>query len=373
MLESVFWISLISVVYVYFGYPIILFILSTIFTKPVNKQNITPTVSIVISVHNEEGTIKDKILNCLELDYPKENIEIMIGSDSSADKTNEIIREYVGKGIKFYRFDTHRGKVSVLNDLVPKAQGEIIVFTDARQLLEKNAIKELVKNFSDVHIGAVSGELFINKVENSDVGVGTGLYWNYEKFLRKKESQIGSTVGATGAIYAIRKNLYYPPKPDTLLDDVFIPIKIVGHGYRVVFDPLAKAYDICSKTSSEEASRKLRTLVGNWQIFFRIKDAFNPIKSKIAWQLFSHKLLRIMIPYFLVIILAANLLLLKSEFYRLFLMLQIVFYLSALIGKFSEKGRRTVFNIPYTFCMLNYQAGKSLFIFLTNQQKVTWK
>ncbi|HAH19531.1 MAG TPA: hypothetical protein DCL49_01345 [Candidatus Omnitrophica bacterium] len=373
MLEMLFWFLLILIFYVYFGYPFFLVIISFFFTSHVKKHNITPFVSIIISVHNEENVVKRKIENCLDLDYPKEEMEIIIGSDNSMDKTDDIINEYTKSGVLFYKFGEQRGKVSVLNELVPKAKGEIIIFSDARQVLDKNALKELVKNFADENVGAVSGELFISGNKESAVSDGVGLYWDYEKFLRKLESQIGSTVGVTGAIYAIRKKLYVPPRTDTLLDDVFIPMKAVEKGYRVIFEPLAKAYDTFSKTPKEEAARKVRTLAGNWQIFFRMKNMFNPLKSKVALQLFSHKLLRVLIPYFLIILLLTNYFLLGERIYNIFFILQLGFYLSALAGYFLISCRIKLFNISYTFCMLNYMAIKGLFVFLTDKQKVVWK
>jgi cellulose synthase/poly-beta-1,6-N-acetylglucosamine synthase-like glycosyltransferase len=373
MLEITFWLSIIVIAYTYFGYPLTVAVLSVFLSRPVKKGEITPSVSLLISAYNEEEAIERKLRNCLELDYPKGKLEIIVGSDGSTDRTNEVINNYTSEGIKFYRWGRCRGKASVLNDLVPRAKGEIIVFTDARQALGNSAIRELVSNFADKNIGCVSGELILAGEKKSLIGEGLGLYWKYEKFLRRKESRIGSMIGATGAIYAIRKKLYVPVPVDTLLDDVFIPIKIVEQGYRAIFESRAKAYGRVSQKTKEEFVRKVRTLAGNWQIFARLKNMLNPFKSKIALQLFSHKFLRVMIPYFLAAAFISNAFLLNISFYKIAFVLQIAFYLFATIGSLLLKHKIRLFNIPYTFCLLNITAVKGLYSFVGNHQKVTWK
>jgi len=372
-MKFLFWLSVGLISYTFFGYPFLLLILSILFGKPIHKKRIVPFVSIIISVCNEEKIIETKIKNCLELDYPKDKLEVIIGSDGSSDTTNEIVGKYVSRGIKFYKWAKKRGKPGVLNDLVSQANGEIIVFTDTRQIFQKDVLKELTENFSDENVGCVNGELILDNKEKNSMGGGVGLYWKYEKFLRRKESQIGSTIGATGAIYAIRKRLYIPPPSDTILDDVFIPMRIVDQGYRAIFEPKARAYDEISQDFKEEFARKVRTLCGNWQIFVKLKHMFNPFKSRVAFQFFSHKLLRVLVPYFLIVIFIANLCLLDITFYKIILILQVIFYLFAFFKILFSKLRISIFNIPYTFCMLNLAAVKGLSSFLGNKQGVTWK
>lgn len=372
MTELIFDISILMILYAYLGYPVIIWIISKIYSKPVKKETIYPFVSIVISVYNEEKNIERKIKNCIEMDYPKDKLEILIGSDGSNDKTNEIVENIISDVVKFYNFKTRQGKISVLNYLIPKAKGDIILFADSRQIFEKNVLKEIVNNFADQKVGCVSGELILKGSENSNIGEGIGLYWNYEKFLRKTESIIDSMLGATGAIYAIRKNLFISPPSDMLLDDVYIPLKIVEQGYRAVFESNAKAYDEVSKTSEAESKRKIRTLAGNWQIFVKLKNMFNPFTCRVAVQLFSHKLLRVLVPYFLIIAFGANIFLMNSIFYQIFFILQSIFYLFAILGFMFVKYKIKIFNIAYTFCMLNIDAIRGLYVFLSNKQKVTW-
>lgn len=257
--------------------------------------------------------------------YPKERLEIIVVSDGSTDKTNEIIEEFADTGVKLIKFSDRGGKARALNIAAPQARGEIILFSDARQLYNKDAILELVSNFSDKEVGAVSGELHIlkkkpvqrldtvEKAENENdtrsengVGEGVGLYWKYEKFLRRNESQIDSTLGATGAIYAIRKELFSPIPEDTILDDFVIPMRVVLKGYRIIFEPKARAFDVVAVTSKKEFTRKVRTLTGNYQAFFRMKDLFNPFRNRVFFQLLSHKVFRLLVPYALVLAFISN-------------------------------------------------------------------
>jgi len=374
MTEFFFWLSGFVMFYTYFGYPIILWVSSKLLSSPVNKKEMLPNVSFVVVVHNEEEYIEEKIQNILSCDYPKEKLEVIIGSDGSTDDTNKIIERHRDKGIKVYIFSKHVGKVNILNEITPKVSGEIIVFSDARQILKKNAIKELVNNFSDDQVGCVSGELIL-KNESSLISEGVGFYWDYEKFIRKKESDIGSMVGATGAIYAIRKGLYISPAEDTVLDDVFIPLKIIEQGFRVIFDTEAIAYDKMVFSSKEEYVRKVRTLAGNFQIFSRCKSLFDPFKSKIAWQLFSHKFLRAFMFFFLITLFVTNTVLIGSYPYNLIFFLQIIFYLLAFMGWGVEKlGRKGgLLSFPYIFCILNLAALKGFLKFVFGKQKVTWK
>ena len=268
-----------------------------------------------------------------------------------------------------------RGKVSLLNEIVPQAKGEIIVFSDARQIFKKDALRNLVANFADEKVGCVSGELVFVEEDKASVSKGIGFYWQYEKWMRKMESRISSAVGATGAIYAIRKNLYVAPPQGTILDDVFIPLKVVEQGFRVIFDSEAVAYDRIVSTSKEEFKRKTRTLAGNFQLFFQFKKLLNPLRSKVAFQFFSHKFLRAIAFFFLIILFVLNLFLKNIYPYNLFFVLQLLFYSGAIFGflaeKFNVRGGFLLF--PYTFCILNIAALKGFFKFLGKRFDVRWE
>jgi cellulose synthase/poly-beta-1,6-N-acetylglucosamine synthase-like glycosyltransferase len=342
------------------------------FPNPVVRKDITPSVSIVIAAYNEEKNIEQKIKNCLFLDYPADKMEVIIGSDGSTDRTAQLVERYSNNGVRFYLFAERQGKASVLNYIVPLARGQIIVFTDARQRFASNAIRELVKNFADDRVGCVSGELILTGEEQSEGGGAIGLYWKYEKFIRKCESGMHSMIGATGAIYAIRKKLYISAGEDILLDDVSIPLNIVRQDYRAIFEPRAKAYDSVSRTLRDESRRKIRTLAGNWQLFVRLSPLLNPFKYKIAIPLISHKVLRVLVPYFLLVLAISNVFLLERPFYKIAGILQILFYLSAFAGYKSVNAKIKLLNTPYVFCQMNIDAVKGLFAYIYKTQKVTW-
>lgn len=368
----IFWISLSIIFYVYAGYPLIVGLLSFFHKMPVRKKTLYPSVSVLISAYNEEKNIENKLFSLLHLNYPKEKLEILIGSDGSTDKTDGLIKKIISvssapahqctRNIRFFRQGLRQGKPSMLNMLASEARGEILVFTDARQRLDKNSVAELVKNFADHKVGSVSAELYLEEAQGKASG-GIGLYWRYEKFIRRCESDIGSMLGATGAMYAIRKELFCRLPEDLVLDDVYIPLKIVQKGYRAVFEPEARIYDRVTTNAKEEFSRKARTLAGNFQIFRYLSGLFNPIKSPVAWQLFSHKFLRLIAPFLLAAVFISNIFILGSFIYRFIFIGQVIFYTLALFGV----------SVPYMFCVMNQAAVAGLYRFLKGSQDVLWE
>ncbi len=367
--------------YCYVGYPAILWVMAKLFARDVYKDKCyLPTVSLVISVYNEEDIISQKLNNLLNLAYPKDKIEILIASDGSTDRTNQIIRGFSDSRLKFKENASRSGKMAVLNDLVSQANNDIIVFADARQVFAATAIRELVANFADPDVGCVSGELvFLNEKGNTAKGIG--LYWRYEKFIRKQESALSSMLGATGAIYAIRKGLFHPIPKDIILDDVFIPLKIIQKGYRAIFDSSARAFDRPADNPKEEFTRKVRTLAGNYQILCIERGMLNPFKSPIAIQLFSHKLLRLLIPFMMIMAFLLNLLLAVDDlFFKWTLSIQIFFYIMALIGILLKDKKRGILSliaklcyIPYVFCLLNFAAIIGLVRFILKREDVKWE
>lgn len=371
-LQFIFWFSAAFIFYTYAGYPVLLYLAAKFRTKPIRKVSQDPTVSVILAAFNEEKHIEKKLLNLLELDYPEDRIEILIGSDGASDQTNEIVSKFRSHRIRFFRFIDNRGKPSVLNALVQEARHEILLFTDARQELDRGAVRALTANFFDTEVGCVSGELIFRRAEEGGVSQGMSQYWDYEKQLRKWESNVGSMIGATGALYAIRRRLYPQVPADMLVDDMFIPLAIVQKGYRAVFEPAAQAFDEPSQEAKQELTRKIRTLAGNFQIFKSFPGLFNPAVSPVAWQIFSHKFLRLMIPYFLMLILAANLALLSLPFYRFTLGAQAVFYGVAALESF-QKNKKGIGYIPYTFCLLNFSAVIALIRYLKRETKAAWE
>ncbi len=377
-MEPSFWFLIFLIVYCYFGYPLILGLLAR-WGRPVRKGDDLPPVSLVISVHNEEDVIHAKLKNLLSLDYPRDKLEILIGSDGSSDQTDTIIASLRDPRVKLFANPQRRGKMTTINELVQRAGNGIIVFADARQLFDDDAVKKLVANFADETVGCVSGELMLSKKENP-TSQGINLYWNYEKWLRSRESRIHSMLGATGAIYAIRKELFTPVPSNIVLDDMYVPLKIVEKGYRAIFDETAKAYDEVAESSREEHTRKARTLFGNYQIFGVFLNLFNPFRSPVAIQLFSHKFLRVVVPFLMIAVFLLNLGLLHKDLYRPVFVLQLLFYAMAVLGCLSRHEKYGIFRavskvcyVPYVFCLLNFSALAGFFKFAGARQDIAWQ
>src|SRR3989338_1239734 len=385
MFEIFFWFMIGLVFYVYAGYPLVLYVLSLVMKQKIDKSPIEPAVSVLISAYNEEKVIERRIENLLSLDYPQEKLEILIGSDGSKDRTNEIVAGFAGQNVHLLSSAGNSGKPSVLNKLAKIAKGDILVLTDSRQEFDAGAIRALVRNFNDPAVGCVSGELHFKQENLQQVGKGMGAYWRYEKFLRKKEAEIGSMLGATCAIYAVRKELFPDTPADVLVDDMYIPLSIIKRGYRAVFESDACAYDVPSERSDQEFTRKVRTLIGNYQIYGYFKQLFVPFLSPIALQLISHKLLRLFVPFLLIGILALNVFLLEQRFYLVLFLAQVLFYGLAWFESMYEKSglkvneqgekvpRKSVGYIPYIFCILNYSAFVAFFRYIRGKYHIVWE
>ncbi|MDP9055206.1 MAG: glycosyltransferase family 2 protein [Acidobacteriota bacterium] len=331
MPAHVFWISLLVTLWVYMGYPLLLIVWRAIRRRPVRKIYQEPTVSIVLAMHNESHTVQAKMLNCFALDYPADKLQIIVSLDAPSDNTEDLLEPWEQRGVKVVRSNVRKGKAAAINAAMPFASGEIVLFGDARQRLSENALRELVANFSDPAVGAVSGELVLLDQNGEESKEGVGLYWRYEKALRAMESEISSVPGSTGAIYAIRRNLFQPLPQGTILDDVLIPMRIVLNGKRAIFEPAARAYDQVTLTPELEFEKKRRTLMGNYELLFQAPELLLPGRNPILVQFFSHKVGRLIVPWCLVALLMSNLFLLHG-FYLLFLIAQVLFYTFALAG-----------------------------------------
>ncbi len=326
-----FWVSVAAVVYVYLGYPVLLGLARRVARKPVWKAPIEPTVTILIAAHNERERIERKLRNCIELDYPRNKLQILVSLDGPSDGTEFAVWRFAARGVQMLHSREHRGKPSALNAGIRRAAGDIVVFADVRQMFDRHAIRRLVENFADPGVGAVSGELILTGGPHSESASGVGLYWKYEKWIRSRESDVHSVAGATGAIYAIRRELYRELPDETILDDVMTPMRIVFGGKRVVFEPLAKAYDAVSCCPRAEFGRKVRTLTGNYQLVALMPELLIPFRNPVFWQFCSHKLGRLVVPHLLIGILVSNVFLIGG-IYTWLLAAQIVLYLAAWMG-----------------------------------------
>ena len=330
MAERIFWIAFACTMYVYIGYPLLLMLWRRLVRRPVHKEYQELSVSLVIAMHNESKNVHAKIQNCFELDYPADKLQVIVSLDAPTDGTDALLRNYANRVAVVY-CPVRRGKAEALNSGLAIAKGEIVMFADAEQRLEKPAIRELVANFADQSVGAVSGALVLLDAEAKEATDGVGMYWRYEKKLRAMESDIHSVPGATGAIYAIRRKLFAPLPAGTILDDVVIPMRIVLGGKRAIFDPSARAYGVVTQTPDGEYEKKKRTLTGNYQLFAEMPELLMPWHNPIFVQIVSHKFGRLIVPYCLVALFVSNLFLLDG-LYRIVMVLQVIWYSLACVG-----------------------------------------
>jgi poly-beta-1,6-N-acetyl-D-glucosamine synthase len=369
-MKVLFWAAAVLVAYTFVGYACWLRLRLLWRHRPVRRGMCMPAVSIVMVVRNEEQVLEEKLQNLLALDYPAELCQIIAVSDGSTDRTEEILREAsrdLRVGVILNQLA--RGKAAGLNDALELAQGEIVVFTDARQKVEASAVRLLVENFADPEVGCVSGELMLGENGQDESNRGMGLYWMIEKQLRELEAASGSVVGATGALYAVRRELLCNIPQGTILDDVYIPMQVVRQGKRVVFDGRARAWDSPNLGLGREFSRKVRTLSGNYQLLQLapwLVGSSNPIR----FEFVSHKLLRLMVPFAMAALLATSFVL-TGPFYRLALIVQLVFYaLSILALNHRLKGGllARAADAAATFVLLNAAAVVALANFVSGRR-----
>jgi cellulose synthase/poly-beta-1,6-N-acetylglucosamine synthase-like glycosyltransferase len=374
-METLFIISVAFIAYTYVGYPIVLAVWSALLPRRVEKRYRTVPVSVVIAAKDEEINIKARIENLLDQEYPQDMLEIIVVSDGSTDRTVEVARRF--DRVRVLESRTSVGKAGALNIGVKHASHGIVVFADARQRFDSNVIAELVSLLADDRVGAVSGELILEpSVSSVSGGVqdGVGLYWRYEKLIRRGESAVASVVGATGSIYAIRREQYVPLEPHALLDDLLVPMRIVMAGHRVVFSRSARAYDLSSTTAAQEFARKVRTLAGNFQAMVMEPRLMSPATNPVFFQFVSHKLLRLAVPYFCIAALFSSAMAPGPVFAWLF-RAQVVFYLAGLLAltPLSRTAVRRLLRVPWTFVVLNAAAVAALWVFATGRDRVVWK
>lgn len=369
----VFWLAVAVIAYAYFGYLGWLWLRAQWRPWPVRRGRIEPLVSVVMVVRNEEAVLEQKLRNLLELDYPGRNFELVVVSDGSTDRTEAILRERAGNPqVHVLLNQLAGGKAMGLNAAMSMVQGDIVVFTDARQEIEPGAIRVLAENFADIEVGAVSGELMLGDAGKGETGRGMGLYWRIEKRVRELEAAAGSVVGATGALYAVRRELVVEIPPDTILDDVFIPMNVAKQGFRVVFDARARAWDHPDLGSAREFRRKVRTLTGNYQLL-QLAPWLLRKENPLRLEFISHKLMRLLVPFALLLALAAAGFL-QGTFYRVAFWAQLGFYGLSLLGltRLNLGPVSRLSDAACTFVTLNTAALVAFANFVTGRQ-TDWK
>ncbi|HEV2381246.1 MAG TPA: glycosyltransferase family 2 protein [Terriglobia bacterium] len=364
-----FWVSGALLLYTFLGYPFWLYLSSRLRPHPVHRESIQPEVSILMAVHNEAAALPAKLRNLQELDYPAGRLELVVVSDGSSDATNEILRAWHGERRLAIIVPVNEGKAEALNRAVAAAQGDIVVFTDARQSIDSDAVRFLVENFADSGVGCASGELLLDCAGEAMMA-GLGFYWQYEKKIRQWESASGSVVGVTGALYAARKKAVPTLPAGAILDDVFIPLLVAGRGQRVIFDGRAVSRDQLGG-SRHEFWRKVRTLAGNYQLLQLapwLLTASNPIR----FRLISHKLLRLVVPFALLGILVSSIVL-TSALYRVALAGEMALGLCALLTAFRARLGliSRLAQVCSTFLVLN-AAAIVAFAYIATGRRVAW-
>jgi cellulose synthase/poly-beta-1,6-N-acetylglucosamine synthase-like glycosyltransferase len=358
--------------YTYIGYPLLLWIADRFTRRNVDKATLSPQISIVMAVWNEEKNIARRLDNLLAQEYPAGNMEVIVVSDGSSDNTTQIVASYGNRNVRLVELERRAGKASALNQGIAAASGEIIVFADARQRFATDAVSRLVANLHDPQVGCVSGELVLLEDEQSQIQAEMGAYWNYEKWIRRTESRTGSVVGATGAIYAIRRSLYRSLPEDTLLDDVLTPLNIVQQGYRCTFDSSAVAYDNFSKDAKQEWRRKVRTLAGNWQLLSLQPSLLLPWSNPCWWRFMSHKIMRLIVPLALILLFCSGALL-QGPVYRTATGLQCLLYAMALAGLFVPVLRTMrIISLCYFFLVMNAAALGGFWFWATGRSTTIW-
>lgn len=369
MVEIAFWLSFSLIVYAYVGYPLLLALLGLLKTSKVRQQEmdgVEPEVSLIMPAYNESTVIDHKIRNTLELDYPEGKLEIIVVSDGSTDNTAAIVQKCIDSRIRFFELPERSGKAAALNFGLLKANNEIIVFSDASIILEKDALKKIVRGFASNSIGCISGEDHILG------GGGEGIYGKYELMLRNLESRVSSIVGASGCFYAQRKVLCEPFRAG-MAPDFFSVLVTVRKGFRAVTDSQAVGIMRVVKQPQHEFERKIRTLVRGMTAFFFFKQLLNPFRfGFFSVALLSHKLLRWLVGLLLIILFLTNLFMIDSNVYLIILVLQIVFYALAFIGWMTQ-GHSLLLKIPLYFSLVNGSALVAFIKYIGGFRQEIWE
>jgi cellulose synthase/poly-beta-1,6-N-acetylglucosamine synthase-like glycosyltransferase len=366
-------VSLGVLAYIYIGYPVTLYLAGPVCRRPVRHEPVCPSVCILITANDEEAVIEAKLENALKVDYPPDLLEILVASDGSVDATNRIVRTFANRGVKLIEFRKRRGKIGAINGTVPLITSEIIVFSDANTFLAPSAVKMLVRNFADSRVGAVSGDVVL-RGDRAALGRSEDLYYRYERWLQRSESAIGSMVGVDGALYAIRRQLFFSPAEDTVLDDIAIPMAIASTGHRVVFEAAALAHEQGPRTAIEEFRRRVRISAGGVQYLIRSDSVLPTADVQLMFSLFVHKALRwltfsfAMLAFISVVRLSPD-----SSVFRAAVIGNLGLLVIGIAGCVPALRRWRPVGLLHYFCLVQSATAAGLVRGLRNRQSVAWK
>jgi len=371
----VFWTALAVGAYVYVGYPLLLFLLSRVWSRPVAKARITPRVTMIIAAYNEEEAIAAKLDNTLALEYPPGQLEILVASDGSTDRTNAIVEERYGGRARLLALE-RAGKTSAQNRAAAVARGEILVFSDTTTMYDPGTVAALVANFADPSVGSVGGDVRYVREGEAVAGKGRQLYWNYEAAIRRWESRIYSVIGATGCIYALRRSLYLQLDPAAISDFVQ-PAKALLRGFRSVVEDEAGAYEVAESTRlGDELQRRARVVLRGLRGVGYMPEILNPLRHPwLCFEIVSHRLLRWAVPFFLIAALVSNAFLTGRPGYTQAFVLQAALYLAAAAALVLERLRIRApgLFVPLYFCLVNLAPLLALWLLCKGEKKVVWE
>ncbi len=373
--KVVFWLAALLLFYVYAGYPLLLAIIGLFVRSRRPEAGYYPRLSVLIAAYNEEEAIARKIEQTLALEYPADKLEVLVLSDCSTDRTDEIVSSFPDKRVRLVRMTDRRGKTHAQNQGIKEATGEVTVFSDATAVYQSKALLYMACNYQDESVGAVSGRYqYFDPTDQSATGLGSMAFWNYENLIKKLQSRIRTITGCCGCIYSVRKTAY-TELPADIISDLVQPLQAIKKGYRVVFEDRALAYEETTQSTSEEFAMRVRVVTRAMRGLLSVSDLLQPWKfAWTAFQLWSHKVLRWMVPLFLIVLLAANFLLLDVPFYRAVLALQLFFYLAAILNMLLPLHRQwKPLGIPLFFCTLNAAALVSMVEICRGRKYVIWQ
>jgi cellulose synthase/poly-beta-1,6-N-acetylglucosamine synthase-like glycosyltransferase len=373
----VFWTAASLLFYVYAGYPLLLALIGFFVRSKRPDPGHYPQLSVLIAAYNEEAAIAEKIEQTLALEYPKERLEILVLSDCSTDKTDEIVKSYPDSRVRLVRMAERRGKTSAQNFGIRDARGDVVVFSDATAIYHPKALAYLAANYQDPKVGAVSGRYkYFDPQDQSPTGLGSSAFWNYENLIKIMQSRISTITGCCGCIYSVRKAAY-TGLPDDIISDLVQPLQVIRKGYKVLFEDRALAYEETTKSTREEFAMRVRVVTRAMRGLMSVSDVLKP--WKFAWpafQLWSHKILRWMVPLFLLAIFISNLFLLDkgNQFFRAVMVVQLAFYAAAILNMVLPLHRAwKPLGIPLFFCTLNAAALFSMIELGRGKKYVTWQ
>jgi len=372
--RGLFWGSLALLVYLFLGYPLIIGTWRLFRSRVVPQAwPVTPTVCVLITAHNEEDVIEKKIENSLHLEYPADHFSIVVASDGSSDRTNAIARRYADRGVRLEAYPERRGKIATICDTVARIHEDIIVFTDANAFLKPDAVTALVRNFAHPRIGAVSGDVVLTG-ERAALARSEDMYYTYERWLQRVETELGSMVGVDGALYALRRELFVPPPPDTVLDDMAVPMAVIRRGHRVVFDTQAMAFEHGARSAWEEFSRKTRIVAGAVQFLKRGHRQIPWGAPQAVFSLLSHKVLRWLSPLVGALFVASCYGLREQGIVFEGLWWATVATLAlGVLGCVPALRRLLPIGVCYYFCMVHLAAATGMLRGLIGGQQVAWQ